>query len=70
LSCAIRLLDRIVNLDERRAGCDVVARFEMDGADDAGDLRRDVDALKGAQTADGGHLRRPLLHRRRLSRYG
>ena len=51
--------------------------FEMDGGDDAGHLRRDDDALIGAQRADRGQLRRPLLdsgrldrHRRRLRREG
>ena len=41
----------------------------MDGAViDSRDLRRDIDALEGAQSADRGQLRRPFLHRRRLSR--
>ena len=57
----IRLLDRIVEIDQQGARLHVLPGFEMDGGDDAGDLRGDVDALIGAQRADRGELRRPLL---------
>ena len=57
-------------LDQRRARRDIVARFEMDRANVAGDLRRDVDALKGAHAADGVHVRRPFLDARGLDGNG
>ena len=71
----VGLLDRIVDIDERRAHFDVVARLEMFRGHHAGRLRRDDDALIGAQRADRRQLRRPFLdfdrlggHRRRLRR--
>ena len=66
----VRLLDRIVDIDERRAGRDVVARLEMDRGHNAGRLRRDGDALKRAQRADRRQLRGPFLDSRRFDRHG
>ena len=73
----VRLLDRIVDVDEQRAGFDVFARLEMLGGDHSRRLRRDDDALIGAQRADRRQFRRPFLgldrlggHRRRLRREG
>ena len=66
----VGLLDRIVDVDEERAGFDVVARFEMYGRHDAGRLRRDDDALIGAQCADRRQFGRPFLDPHRLGGHG
>ena len=66
----VGLLDRIVDVDQQVAFLHVLPRFEMDRRDHAGDLRGDEDALIGAQRADCGELRRPLLVGRRLRPYG
>ncbi len=69
----VRLLDAVVDLDQRRALLHVLAGLEIDRDDDAADLRRDVDALRGAERADGGRARQPFLlarFRHRDARHG
>ena len=57
----VGLLGRIVDFDEQGPLLNVLRGFELDGAHDAADLRGDLDALRGAQRADGGERRRPGL---------
>ncbi len=66
----IGLLDPIVDLDEQVALLDVVARGEIDVADDATHFCRYVNAGDGAQAADGVDPRGPSLGARRLGRHG
>ena len=57
-------LRRIVlgaQLQQHRAGGDIVARVEVDLADDAGDLQRQIGAVHRAQTAHRLDLRLPVL---------
>ncbi len=55
------MLDEIVDLEKRRSFFDVRARLRLHRHESAADLRRDVDPLDGAKTADGGQTGRPAL---------
>ena len=67
----LRLIDRIVEGEERRALIDRLAFLEMDFLEAAGDLRADRHRLVGQQRADRGHLlaQRRGDHLRRLDRH-
>src|SRR5690606_28953140 len=52
----LRLLDRVVELDEHLARLDGVTGLEQDLLDRARDLVAEIDAAHGAQPADGADL--------------
>ena len=62
-------LDRDVELHQLGALRRPPAALDQDLGDDAGDLARDVDALRGDQRADRGQLLDPFVGARRLGRH-
>ena len=64
----IGLLDRYVELDELGADRHILAALESEPGDDAGDLRGDLDALRGDERADGRQPLDPFLGFRGLGR--